>query len=252
MSAKIVPFDFEGHAVSFNTDGWINATEAARKWGKRPKNFLVLDSTIDYMREVAEELYADQELTKGQISALLVRVDRGRSGGTWLHPELGVEFARWLTPKFARWCDRQIKALIRQQSMAITDQQVAAFFTLTDAASWEKRFMDTFYVALSRMSGLPFVGHKGGSPALFGKITHEWVYRVALHPAAYRAAREKCRPGDKIHQWLSDPALRAVEAQLISITSLANGCVDYKDFVARCERAYGHKGQLSLIYPAAA
>lgn len=33
-------------------------------------------------------------------------------GGTWLHPDLAIVFARWLDVRFAVWCDRQIKAII--------------------------------------------------------------------------------------------------------------------------------------------
>lgn len=123
---------------------------------------------------------------------------------------------------------------------------------LPDAATWEKRFMDGFYEALGRMSGMPFDGHSRGTPSLFASITRDWVYRVALDDLVYQAAKDRCRRGEKIHQWLSPEALHAVELQLINITALANACVDYQDFAARCTRAYQRKGQLRLIYPAAA
>lgn len=122
---------------------------------------------------------------------------------------------------------------------------------LPSAASWEKRFMDGFYQALARMSGLPFDGHARGTPQLFARITRDWVYRVALHEEVYQEAKARCRKGEKLHQWLAPGALRAVELQLINITALANACVDYQDFVARCMRAYQQPGQLRLIYPAA-
>jgi phage regulator Rha-like protein len=144
-----------------------------------------------------------------------------------------------------------VKAFKAAREQAAIDTMMSMVL-LPDAATWEKRFMDGFYEALSRMSGLPFNGHQRGTPPLFGKITHEWVYRVALHEEVYQEARSRCRPGDKTHQWLAPPALRAVETQLLSITSLANGCIDYQDFVSRCTRAYGQPGQLRLVYPAAA
>ena len=34
---------------------------------------------------------------------------QGNNGGTYLHPELVVHFARWCSPKFAIECDRFIK-----------------------------------------------------------------------------------------------------------------------------------------------
>ncbi|NHB94803.1 DNA-binding protein, partial [Photorhabdus cinerea] len=46
-------------------------------------------------------------------------------------------------------------------------------------------------------------------------------------------------------------ALKLVGEQLKAVTMLANSCADYKDFEARCMVAFGVKGQLKLIYPAA-
>src|SRR3546814_18047139 len=43
----------------------------------------------------------------------LIRTSRGRLGGTWLHPKLGVMFARWLDVNFAIWCDMQIDEIGR-------------------------------------------------------------------------------------------------------------------------------------------
>lgn len=250
--SNIVPMDFEGQAIRFTSDGWINATEAAQKHSRRVKDWLRLDSTRQYMAELAGEIGIEWQDGKGEISPLLVKVAKGRLGGTWIHSELAVEFARWLSPKFARACDRHIKAMIRSQSITYSDEQIVAMLTLTDATTWEKRFADPFYRALGRLTSMPFTGHASGTPPLFGKITAEWVYGVALPKPVYEAAKSRCRAGEKIHQYLADDALRAVEAQLIAITALANGCVDYQDFVSRCTAAYKRYGQLRLIYPQAA
>lgn len=103
MTAKIIPFDYEGQAVRFNTDGWINATEAAARFGKLPHEWMRLPETVAYLEAMAKY---------GKIPQL-VRSRRGRNGGTWLHPKLAVAFARWLSVDFAVWCDEQIEALLR-------------------------------------------------------------------------------------------------------------------------------------------
>lgn len=87
---------------------------------------------------------------------------------------------------------------------------------------------------------------------MFGKITADWVYGVALPDVVYESIKDKANGREKIHQFLKPELLIAVEHQLMSVTALANGCVDYKDFEARCTAAYGLKGQLKLIYPSAA
>ncbi|WP_213879212.1 KilA-N domain-containing protein [Pseudomonas sp. dw_358] len=106
MSARIVPLDYEGQAVRFSGDGWINATEAAARFGKVPHDWLRLPETIAYLEAMAKY---------GKIPQL-VKTQRGRNGGTWLHPKLIVAFARWLDVSFAVWCDEQIDALLRGDS----------------------------------------------------------------------------------------------------------------------------------------
>lgn len=103
MTAKIIPFDYEGQAVRFNSDGWINATEAAARFGKLPHEWMRLPETVAYLEAMAKY---------GKIPQL-VRSRRGRNGGTWLHPKLAVAFARWLSVDFAVWCDEHIDALLR-------------------------------------------------------------------------------------------------------------------------------------------
>lgn len=150
--------------------------------------------------------------------------------------------------------DGQVRLVDEFMSMRaeIERRRSVRYALLESPAEWEKRFVDRFYQALGKMTNLPFAGHIGGTPALFGKITKDWVYRVALDDEIYQAAKDRAGSAHKIHQVLSDAALRRVEKQMDEITTLANSCVDYQDFIARCSRVYGVKGQLRLIYPAAA
>lgn len=109
---------FEDINVFFMEDGWFNATSVAKKFNKRPDDWLRLDSTNDYI----QELISENSITGNPVNACqmtdFVQVKRGRpenGGGTWLHPELSVEFARWCSVKFARWCDKQIKEILRSR-----------------------------------------------------------------------------------------------------------------------------------------
>ncbi|WP_397448119.1 KilA-N domain-containing protein [Pseudomonas sp. NA-150] len=105
MNSAIIPFHYEGQAVRFNSDGWINATDVAKRFGKKPAEWLRLPDTSKYMDALARHLNVGE-------SHLLTQSSKGRSGGTWLHPKLAVSFARWLDVDFAVWCDLHIDALL--------------------------------------------------------------------------------------------------------------------------------------------
>lgn len=103
---NVIPFHYEGQAVRFNSEGWINATDVSRRYGKRPVDWLKQDETKEYLAALADALNCDPES--------LLETRRGRyQSGTWLHPKLAVSFARWLDLKFAVWCDLHIDALLR-------------------------------------------------------------------------------------------------------------------------------------------
>ena len=241
--SNIIPIDFEGHPMRFSDDGWFDATAAADKFNKEPAQWLRLPETVRYI-EALKSRYGNITYVKTS------RARKDRGGGTWLHPKLAVRFARWLSVDFEIWCDEQIDAIIQGSVHHIDDERIKAIFLLDKSQPWEKRFSDPFYSAMFKMSGLP--RHRPGRrPALFGMISAKWVYGPVLPPEIYAEVKRRLAAGDKIHQHLKPDALTLVERQIIAVTSIANGCSDYRDFEARCMSAFQVKGQMKLLYAAA-
>lgn len=106
MSA-VITRDYQGHTISYQADGWFNATAAAAKWGKAPAEWLRLPSTIEYIGAVVKHNPSMGKTHRSKSGPA------ASGGGTWLHPKLAVPFSRWLDAEFAVWCDAQIDSLIR-------------------------------------------------------------------------------------------------------------------------------------------
>lgn len=108
---NIIKFQYNGEAISFNKNGWINATVAAAKFGKRPVDWLKQDSTKEYIRKLAVALNKSNVQNSHNT---LVTTHRGNSekSGTWLHPKLAVAFARWLSVDFEIWCDLYLDTIL--------------------------------------------------------------------------------------------------------------------------------------------
>ena len=102
---KLIKADFDGHVMQFNSDSWINATIAADAFGKDLSNWVRSSETIEYIQEL-----------KSVESTEFIITKKGRNGGTWIHPDLTVLFARWCSVKFAVWCDQYIKASLQGRS----------------------------------------------------------------------------------------------------------------------------------------
>jgi hypothetical protein len=103
--SQIIHADFNGYDLTFQDDGWFNATAAAERFGKRVDVWLKTQETQDYISALCEISNTTKEW--------YLKTRRGKhGGGTWLHPKLAVVFARWLDVRFAIWCDAQIEQIL--------------------------------------------------------------------------------------------------------------------------------------------
>jgi hypothetical protein len=105
-----------------DSDGFANATAMCQANGKLWGNYHRLDTTTAYIKALGDSLGipSDQLVisTKGGPSHLQ---------GTWIHPRLAVDLARWLSPEFAVWMDgwflEQAEAQ-HHQPQGLTTEQV--------------------------------------------------------------------------------------------------------------------------------
>ena len=75
------------------TDGYVNATAMCKANGKRWSDFRESDRCQRYLDALAE--------TTGIPVFDLVESSRGQGGGTFVHPDLATEVARWIDDRFA-------------------------------------------------------------------------------------------------------------------------------------------------------
>lgn len=86
------------------SDGYINATKMCRSAGKEWHDFYRLPSTARFLKELADSIFASEETQSPgksrSITHPLVITSMGRNGGTWVHPDVGIELAGWCSVKF--------------------------------------------------------------------------------------------------------------------------------------------------------
>lgn len=117
--SNLISATYQDTVILFQPDAYINATQIANKFNKKVKDYLKTDQTKNYISSLikfskgAKEYISNLcEVFKCEESALL-KTKRGKyNGGTWLHPKLAIDFARWLNPDFAVWCDMQIEKIL--------------------------------------------------------------------------------------------------------------------------------------------
>lgn len=101
----------------------VNATQMAKPFGKRCNDFLSSKQT----KELINSLSA-----KTGISAtdLVVVNQGGNNQGTWLHEDLALIFAQWLSPDFYLWCNDRIKELLKTGVTTVSNDDEAIAYAM--------------------------------------------------------------------------------------------------------------------------
>ncbi|MEN7549322.1 phage antirepressor KilAC domain-containing protein [Rapidithrix thailandica] len=121
-------FQYEGDNITFQTENgiMINATQMAKPFGKRPIDWLRLPSTMEYITTLSTVRKSHSD-----PNTLVKRMNGGKNPGTWLHEDVALEFARWLSPGFAIWCNDRIKELLKH-GMTATPQTIESLLDNPD------------------------------------------------------------------------------------------------------------------------
>lgn len=98
------------------TDGYFNATAMCKASGKLMGDYLRLSATKAFLDELSSD-------TGIPISGLVQSIKGGVAHlqGTWVHPQVAINLAQWLSPKFAvlvsKWVFEWMSGNIRQPSL---------------------------------------------------------------------------------------------------------------------------------------
>lgn len=111
----IQKFSYDGQPIGFanGESVMVNASQMAKKFGKLPKDWLKLQQTKDLLNALSGR--------KKILPSDLVQVINGNNGGTWMHEDVALMFAQWLSPDFYIWCNDRIKELARDGVAVMSD-----------------------------------------------------------------------------------------------------------------------------------
>ena len=102
-------FEYNGNAVTFqlgNGDVMVNATQMAKPFNKQPHEYLRLPSTNELVKAITGKSRIDE-------NQLVTTIRGGSNPGTWMHEDIALDFAQWLSVDFRLWCLDRIKELVR-------------------------------------------------------------------------------------------------------------------------------------------
>jgi hypothetical protein len=107
------------------SDGFVCATTMCQANNKRWENYFRNERTQEYIAALAETLSSAAE-ARNRATGIddLIQVRKGGQPelqGTWVHPRLAVDLARWISPRFAVFVDGLILSWIQGQQQQATE-----------------------------------------------------------------------------------------------------------------------------------
>jgi hypothetical protein len=93
--------EWNGHPIHRRqVDGYVNATAMCRAGGRRWNHYATNERTSEYLRALSRSAGIPADLLVASITT-----GPNHLRGTWVHPRLAVDLARWISPAFAVWMD---------------------------------------------------------------------------------------------------------------------------------------------------
>lgn len=147
---------WQGHAIQRRqADGFVNATAMCQACGKRWNHYQENAATQAYIQALAA--------VAGIPATDLILLRQGGTPteqGTWIHPRLAIDLARWLSPQFAVWMDGWFLESMGQPQRQPQAQQLQlaaaspAAELLEDLQSWDlPSDLANWYSALETLEG---------------------------------------------------------------------------------------------------
>jgi hypothetical protein len=119
-------FNYDGKEIAFAQDGlvignvsipkgYVNATEMCKANGKKMKHYNENKSTKAYHAAFSASAGIP---TNQLIIETGVENVPNELRGTWIHPDLALHLAQWISAEFYVWCNMKLKELMQTKPMS--------------------------------------------------------------------------------------------------------------------------------------
>ena len=114
----LTSFNYLENKITFTSGSgvvYVNATEMAKPFGKLPKDYLNKQTTKAFIKALEDD---QKEISP--LDLIIVHYG-GANPGTWMHEDVALDFAQWLSPAFKVWCNKKIKQLLQTGTVNLKD-----------------------------------------------------------------------------------------------------------------------------------
>lgn len=113
LMSNLLKYAYQGSEVTFSNgeNVIVNATQMAKAFGKQPNDWLKTEQAQRMIEAIAKTNIFG--LADNQLVVTIKGGNNPEERGTWMHEDVALVFAQWLSPDFYVWCNNRIKELIK-------------------------------------------------------------------------------------------------------------------------------------------
>lgn len=218
-------------------DGYVNATAMCQAGGKQLKHFFENKRTVKYIEALSKKV--------GIPPSLLSEIKEGRNGGTYVHPQLAISLAMWISADFevavTNWILNGVIDYAKKEQSHILQLYISE-----QTRAWEKTFPDVLWEQLGRLDGCDT--YLTRRPRWWGKLVKELIYET-LDPEVYEYLQNNRPPANvRWHQNLTENVgVKALVSRCYQVAGMATVCRTVDDLRRMVAEHYGKKpAQLNM------
>jgi len=211
-------------------DGYVNATQLLKA------HFTLTGETRhikDWVKTDRAKAYLKVVSKRGGISTFdLIQTKPGKNGGSWIHPDLAVPFATWLSVEFelqvSDWVQEWMRTGVNPVQKQLSKSEIIASLLPSEPLEWECRYHPNFWEHLYRLNGF-----KQGNPACANWI-NRFVY--GYFPQEIRDRLNEINPlidgkrKNLQHTHFDGALLKSLEQHLATVNTLMSVSASAKEF----------------------
>ena len=226
--------------------GYVNVTAMCKGHGKKFTNYMRTEAAREYLKELS----LDARIPAPRLAITVSGSPGGNSSlqGVWVHPEVAVDVAAWISPKFKVWANRTLRLVIANQfspqtaDAAIAQSQLKQEYShvLDRPDPWKKLFDQEFCKQIYALGG----------PGFYWEFCYHWLTPTERCEIELKNPVLNGRRHDRIHQFFSEETklrLKPYLAELAAVVATANG--DKKAFWTGYRKHFKGINQLDIPFP---
>jgi hypothetical protein len=235
---------YAGRLIRVETE-FLNLTDMWKAAGsdpsKRPVKWLDQDSTKTFI-----EFLADNVKVTGSHFELFRIVRGGREPATWAHWQVGMAYAKYLSPAFHAWANQVVRDYMSGKLVPIAPRSRFELLILESKSKWERLWDNQLRLEFMRLYRSEYEQDMWplAGMSLIGKI-YDLILGVEV--MAEVRATAKAKGGNdvaKLHQYLTPKARELFTEELGKVVGMAVSSKTPRELLGKLESYYARNPRL--------